>query len=385
MKIDPVKIETVEIETVAELSALLADADRSVVGVTLQDLNLADSSELAAKLADRDLTGLVVLGGHYPDGVLAAMVRRGATVLPTVPGVPFDPYRSTLYRGAELYADLENGYPATPDANCYRWYLEHQASPNIPGAMFAGIHDTSITDALDELLAVADRPLVAVMGGHGTVRGSTDYSVAADLGFRLSLTGAVLATGGGPGAMEAVNLGAAFGGRGRSDLDAAVQQLGVVPSFTDVAGWARSALEIADTLTGGTLCSIGVPTWFYGHEPPNVFADRIAKYFSNALREDVLLARATGGVVVLPGAAGTVQEIFQTATRGYYATGAAAPAPMVLVDGDYWRTTLPAWPLLQRLAAGRPMADRIAVCDTTEDAVRLLGDLGAPAHRGGNG
>ncbi|MDQ2845599.1 MAG: LOG family protein [Actinomycetota bacterium] len=369
--IDPVEIDPVEIETLTELAALLADADRSVAGVTLQDLNLTDSRELAARLADRDLTGLVVLGGHYPDALLAAMVCRGATVLPTVPGVPFDPYRSALYRATELYANLENGYPATPDARYYRWYLQHQASPDIPGAMFAGIHDTSITDALDELLAAADRPLVAVMGGHGTVRGSADYAVAADLGLRLSHAGAVVATGGGPGAMEAVNLGAGFGGRGRSDLDAALQQLGAVPSFTDVAGWARSALEIADTLTGETLCSIGVPTWFYGHEPPNVFADRIAKYFSNALREEVLLARATGGVVVLPGAAGTVQEIFQAATRNYYAAG-ALPPPMVLVGNDYWRTTLPAWPLLQRLAAGRPMADRIAVCDTAEDAVRLL-------------
>ncbi|MGI8418678.1 MAG: LOG family protein [Nakamurella sp.] len=384
MVIDPVKIETVEIETATELAALLADADSSVVGVTLQDLNLTDSGELAAKLVDRDLTGLVVLGGHYPDRVLAAMVRRGATVLPAIPGVPFNPYRSTLYRATELYANLENGYPATLDARCYRWNLQHRDSRDIPGAVFAGIHDTSITDALDELLAVADRPLVAVMGGHRTVRGSADYAVAADLGRRLSQTGAVVATGGGPGAMEAVNLGAAFGGRGRSDLDAALQQLGAVPSFADVAGWARSALEVAATLAGETLCSVGVPTWFYSQEPPNVFADRIAKYFSNALREDVLLARATGGVVVLPGAAGTVQEIFQTATRGYYATG-AAPAPMALVGYDYWRTVFPAWPLLQRLAAGRPIADRIAVCGTTEDAVRLLTDLAARPRRGDNG
>jgi hypothetical protein len=35
-----------------------------------------------------------------------------------------------------------------------------------------------------------------------------------------------------------------------------------------------------------------IPTWFYGYEPPDVFASAMAKYFSNALREDVLLRRA---------------------------------------------------------------------------------------------
>ena len=67
------------------------------------------------------------------------------------------------------------------------------------------------------------------------------------------------------------------------------------------------------------VTSVGVPTWFYGHEPPNVFAGAIAKFFSNALREDGLLARCTDGVVYLPGAAGTVQEVFQAVTGHYYA------------------------------------------------------------------
>ena len=49
-----------------------------------------------------------------------------------------------------------------------------------------------------------------------------------------------------------------------------------------------------------------------------MFGRGIAKYFSNALREDGLLARCTAGTVVLAGAAGTVQEIFQGVTRLYY-------------------------------------------------------------------
>ncbi|BAU86393.1 rossmann fold nucleotide-binding protein [Streptomyces laurentii] len=59
---------------------------------------------------------------------------------------------------------------------------------------------------------------------------------------------------------------------------------------------------------------MGIPTWFYGREPPNAFASQVAKYFANAIREDGLPARSTAGVVFLPGAAGTVQEIFDDAT-----------------------------------------------------------------------
>ena len=84
--------------------------------------------------------------------------------------------------------------------------------------------------------------------------------------------------------------------------------------------------------------SVGIPTWFYGHEPPNAFASHIAKYFANATREDGLLARSTAGVVFLPGAAGTVQEIFDNATPNYYESR-GEPTPMVLVDRVHWTET----------------------------------------------
>ena len=43
--------------------------------------------------------------------------------------------------------------------------------------------------------------------------------------------------------------------------------------------------------------NLAIPTWHYGHEPPNPFATDIAKYFKNAIREDILLHVATAGVV----------------------------------------------------------------------------------------
>lgn len=120
--------------------------------------------------------------------------------------------------------------------------------------------------------------------------------------------------------------------------------------------------------------SIGIPTWFYGHEPPNAFAGHIAKYFANATREDGLLARSTAGVIFLPGAAGTVQEIFDNATPNYYESR-GEPTPMVLVNRAHWTRTLPTWPLLQSLAAGRTMESRIALVDSVDEAPAALTSL----------
>ena len=114
-----------------------------------------------------------------------------------------------------------------------------------------------------------------------------------------------------------------------------------------------------------------MPTWHYGHEPPNLFATAVAKYFRNALREAILLQVCDAGIVFLPGAGGTVQEVFQDACENYYATEDAV-APMVLVGRTYWTQTLPAWPLLQALARGRAMEEHIHLVDTVEEAAALV-------------
>ncbi len=145
----------------------------------------------------------------------------------------------------------------------------------------------------------------------------------------------------------------------------------MVPTFTpSIALWARAALDVLDRWPDGAL-SLGIPTWFYGHEPPNAFASLIAKYFKNAIREDILLHLCDAGIVFLPGRAGTVQEVFQDACENYYAAPGAL-APMVLVGVQHWTEELPAWPLLERMAAGRPMADLVHLVDSTDDVLPHL-------------
>lgn len=148
-----------------------------------------------------------------------------------------------------------------------------------------------------------------------------------------------------------------------------------MPSYSpDITAWATTALTARERYTDvtGLAQSVAVPTWFYGHEPPNVFCGVSAKFFSNALREDILLARCTAGVVVLPGAAGTVQEIFQAVTRMYYAPQDAPVAPLVLVGEKQWTSDVPVWDLLTKLGTGRPMVHAVHLVETTEEAAQLI-------------
>ena len=156
--------------------------------------------------------------------------------------------------------------------------------------------------------------------------------------------------------MEAANLGA-YLRRPQPDGDARrgaalLAARAVVPAVRRRLGCARRC-AVRERFPGGAE-SLGIPTWHYGHEPPNVFATAIAKYFRNAPREAILLQVCDAGIVFLPGAAGTVQEVFQDACENYYADESSV-APMVLVGARYWTEELPAWPLLQALARGRPM------------------------------
>lgn len=325
-------------------------------------------------LLSLDTEGAVFLGCPMEPGAAAHVRSAGALVFPPVPGLPFDPYRGFVYGPEELFDSLAGGgYEATPDARAYAWFQQTKADGDVFASMLRAVHDDAVSDALDELLVGAR--VVGVMGGHAMERGTRAYAGAARLGRELARAGYTVATGGGPGAMEAANLGAYLAPFDDEALDKALPLLAAAPGFApSVSSWAAAAFEVRERWPDGGP-SVGIPTWFYGHEPPNAFAAHIAKYFANATREDGLLARSNAGVVFLPGAAGTVQEIFDNATPNYYGSR-GAPTPMVLVDRAHWTERLPAWPLLQALARGRGMESRIALVDRIEEAPQALKRLG---------
>jgi predicted Rossmann-fold nucleotide-binding protein len=275
--------------------------------------------------------------------------------------VPVDPYRTTLYTAAELYDAPV--YADSLDARTYAW---SRLAPTPTDSLAQALHDHAVDQALTGWLT--GRHLVGVMGGHDLLRGERAYAQAAHLGGLLGVSHTV-ATGGGPGAMEAANLGGRLAHGGPQVLDEALSRLAGAPSYhPSVDAWVSAALPVA---TLGDSPTLGIPTWFYGHEPPNVFATAIAKYFRNATREAILLQVCDAGIVFLPGAAGTVQEIFQDACENFYAA-AEAVAPMVLVGRSYWTVDYPAWPLLQALARGRAMEPHVHLVDTIEEAADLV-------------
>ncbi|MEU0135504.1 Rossmann fold nucleotide-binding protein [Streptomyces sp. NPDC006296] len=358
----------VEIETLAAFDQAVAAG--TLVGHRVQSVDLTDRGEA---LLATDTRGAVFLGCRMGSRAEEKIRADGAFVFPPVPGLPFDPYRGLLYTPGALYEGLaEGGYEATPDARAYDWFQRTRSDGDVFASMLRALHDDAVSDALDEHLVGAR--VVGVMGGHALARGSEAFRGAARLGRELTRSGLTVATGGGPGAMEAANLGAYAAEHSDAMLLKACELLAEAPSFDpSVTDWAKAAFAVRERWPEGGA-SVAIPTWFYGHEPPNAFADHIAKYFTNALREDGLLARSTAGVIFLPGAAGTVQEIFDDATPNYYGSR-GEPTPMVLVGREHWTRKLPAWPLLSALAADRPMESRIALVDTVEEAAPALARL----------
>ena len=86
-----------------------------------------------------------------------------------------------------------------------------------------------------------------------------------------------------------------------------------------------------------------------------------------------LLAIATRGVVFAPGSAGTTQEVFQDATQNHYDVFGVV-SPMVFLDEKFWTDTLPAEPLLRKLAGDRPYGRMIGAAETADAALQFLLD-----------
>lgn len=307
------------------------------------------------------------------------MSATGGLIFPELPDLPYRLYRPRLYSVDELLEGYERGEPASYasslDQRIYVHFDRHRREPAPPilEALAQRLHDHAIDDGLADLLhgGEASRHVVAIMGGHAMRRTDPEYRKVALIAQRLAKHDPriLMASGGGPGAMEACHLGAWLAAGGVAEIDRALEILAAAPTYRHEA-WLDTALEVRDVFPDGGD-SLGIPTWFYGHEPPNLFASHIAKYFSNSLREDGLLAIAKHGVVYAPGSAGTIQEIFQDAAQNHYGTFELV-SPMAFFGRRYWTEDKPVYPLLRGLAEGRQYGDLLTLVDEVDEVVDFI-------------
>ncbi len=362
-----------EIHSQTEMMELL-ESELPLSCVVVQGLDLRPFS---AKLLNRSAEGATFLGCQIESIALDHVLKTGGLVFPTLPNLPFEPYRPQLYNVDELMEGYKIGkegsfYSDTRDSKIYDHYQASRRSDTpapIIETLAQRLHDHAIDDAM-ELQLRGKKGVVAIMGGHALKRSDPYFNTVANLAYRLSKKGFYLVTGGGPGAMEAGNLGAWLSAT--DSIENVGRAIEILSNNSDyrMGAYLDLALEVKDIFNGGAD-SLAIPTWFYGHEPSNLFATNVAKYFSNSLREDGLLAIATGGVIYSPGSAGTVQEVFMDAAQNHYGTFKLV-SPMVFLGSDFWSEKLPVLPLLEKLSEGKQYADMIMVTDEVDEIVHFF-------------
>lgn len=173
-------------------------------------------------------------------------------------------------------------------------------------------------------------PCVSVFGSARFGETHPYYSIAHEVGRRVSAIGFTVMTGGGPGLMEAANRGA----------------------------------QEAGGLSVG--CNIKLPA----EQAPNPYLDRYVTCHYFFVRK-VLLFKYSYAFVVLPGGLGTLDELNEALTL--IQTGKVANFPVVLIGTKYWEPYLNLLREMVREGAVAPHdLDLLKVTDDLDEAMAHL-------------
>ncbi len=174
-------------------------------------------------------------------------------------------------------------------------------------------------------------PSVSVFGSARVGRNHIYYQDAVQVSQALSEAGFSIITGGGPGIMEAANLGASRG-EGRS---------------------------------------IGLNIKLPFEQKPNRFADTVI-HFSYFFARKVMFVKYACGFVVLPGGFGTLDEVFEALTLKQ--TRKIHDFPVILFGTAYWAGLID-W-ITEQLLADRMISKRdlklFTVTDDVEEVVETI-------------
>jgi uncharacterized protein (TIGR00730 family) len=176
-------------------------------------------------------------------------------------------------------------------------------------------------------------PCVTFFGSARFKEDHPYYTATREIARRVGSVGFTIMTGGGPGVMEAANRGA---------RDVGARSVG---------------------------CNIVLP-----HEQQaNPYLD-VSLTFDHFFVRKVLLLKYSVCFVVMPGGAGTIDEMFEVITL--IQTGKVKDFPVILYGRDYWRHTLAQLELMYSQGTiGREELRFVHVVDDVNEATTTLQDL----------
>jgi uncharacterized protein (TIGR00730 family) len=173
-------------------------------------------------------------------------------------------------------------------------------------------------------------PLVTVFGSARTEEGSPHYQNARKVGSELAKMGFGVMTGGGPGIMEAAN---------------------------------RGAHEAGGTSIG---CNIILPF----EQKPNPYLDVMISFNYFFVRK-VMLLKYSYAFVVMPGGAGTMDELFEVITL--IQTKKIFNFPVILIGKDYFFELMDFLELMVKEGTISPEdLDLFMVTDSVEEAMEYI-------------
>ena len=173
-------------------------------------------------------------------------------------------------------------------------------------------------------------PCVTVFGSARTKISDANYEQARELGAGLARLGFTVMTGGGPGIMEAAN---------------------------------RGAKEVGGRSVG---CNIELPF----EQKPNAYLDRCVTMHYFFVRK-ALLIKYSYAFVVMPGGAGTLDELFEALTL--IQTGKIKNFPIVVMGTDYWLELLELIAKMARLGTiSPPDVSLVYPTDSVDEAIQHI-------------
>src|SRR5213596_1721872 len=173
-------------------------------------------------------------------------------------------------------------------------------------------------------------PCVTVFGSARIKRDDPNYELARKIGTAIARLGFTVMTGGGPGIMEAAN---------------------------------RGAKEVGGRSVG---CNIELPF----EQVSNAYLDRCVRLHYFFVRK-ALLVKYSYAFVVMPGGAGTLDELFEALTL--IQTAKIKNFPIVIMGTDYWKELIS---FIEKMAHRGMIADAdlslIYATDSVEEAIEHI-------------